>query len=392
MILRKISLRTRITLLTGAVILSVSLLLTFFSMHNADERLLSISQAPELNQAILYSDTDSSVPSIQIEASAAATVPDAAPDEQLLVAISTVTVAARQEFNVRSLFALAFISAGGMLAAWLLAGRALRPVRLLEAAVSDITAHNMAARLPVPAAQDEIGRLTASFNAMLDRLAYSFEQQKRFSSSVAHELKTPLATMKMSLQVAKMEGNELGAVTERSVDRLIGVVNSLLDLTNETVEAMDDEIALAPLLCELAGELRPLYADKKLKIICDADTGLPPVLGNAPLARRLLGNLIENAMKYNMPDGTVTLCAARDGDTIRVSVSDTGPGIPADALDRVFEPFYCVDPSRSRSFGGAGLGLSIARAIAERHGWTLTAENLPDGGAAFTVRIPWPCC
>lgn len=392
MIFRKISLRTRITLLTGAVILSVSLLLTFFSMHNADARLLSIAQAPELNQAVLYPDAVSSVPSTAAVVDPAADVSNGVPGDQLMVAISTVTVAARQEFNVRSLFALALISAGGMFFAWLLAGRALRPVRQLEAAVSDITAHNLAARLPAPDAHDEIGRLTVSFNAMLDRLAYSFEQQKRFSSSVAHELKTPLSTMKMSLQVAKMEGNEIGAVTERSVDRLIGVVSSLLELTNETVEAMDDEIALPPLLCELAGELRPLYADKRLKIICDADTGLPPVLGNAPLARRLFGNLIENAMKYNMPDGTVTLRAARDGDAIRVCVSDTGPGIPADALDRVFEPFYCVDPSRSRSFGGAGLGLSIARAIAERHGWTLAAENLPDGGAAFSVRIPSPSC
>ena len=202
MSLAKLSLRARIALLTGAVILTVSLLLTFFSMHNANEQLLSITQAPTLTEAV----RGAAVPAdAYVTVTGAADSPgvvnafpaDGQTGDAVLSTLSVAAVTARREFNYWSLLACALIAAGGMLAAWLLAGRALRPVRRLEAAVSDISARNLTYRLPAPAAQDEIGRLTCSFNAMLDRLEQSFERQKRFSSSVAHELKTPLATMKL---------------------------------------------------------------------------------------------------------------------------------------------------------------------------------------------------
>lgn len=389
-----ISLRARITLLTGAVILAVSVALTLASMQNAGARFAAIV-APSAKGDAAQGEMElefSPGPGLAEGQESATYTVESLEAQDLTIAVKIRTAQAERAFNAWSIVFLILFSAGGMGLAWVLAGRALAPVRRLEEAVSDVSARNLSERLPLPPARDEVGRLTGAFNDMLGRLEEAFEQQKRFSSSVAHELKTPLAAMKMSLQVARLEGqadDELLAVTERGVDRLIGVVGSLLDLTNESVEGLDERFALCPLLREAADDLTPLHHGGGLGLHYDFEDGGISVTGSAALARRLFGNLIENAMKYTAEGGEVSLSARRmpDGDVL-VSVGDSGPGIPEEALPHIFEPFYCADPSRSRKLGGAGLGLSIARAVAVRHGWELRAENRPGGGALFTVRIP----
>lgn len=372
----RLSLRIRITLLTGSVILAVSVALTLTSIKNA---------------VAGFDNIVSPVDAVSIQQDESESADDTILGEDVLYFIEIRTAEASQKFNDWSIVSLVLFSAGGMGLAWILAGRALAPVQRLEAAVSDISARNLSARLAVPETRDEVGRLTAAFNGMLGRLEQSFEQQKRFSSSVAHELKTPLATMKMSLQVARMEGqadDELLSVTERNVDRLIDVVGSLLDLTNESIEGLDDRIALCPLLREAAEELACLYHGRSLQIKYDfADEGIS-VAGSAVLIRRLFGNLIENAMKYNTVGGEIHISVKNKTGGVLAAVEDSGPGIPEEALPHIFEPFYCADPSRSRRLGGAGLGLSVALTVAERHGWELSAENRREGGAVFTVEIP----
>lgn len=385
-IYNSISLRTRITLLTGAVILAVSIALTLTSMHNAGRQIgtIDISAAPSVSVTRKPYEIQNE-PDKEIDASLRS-------EDEYVMSFQVSKREAERAFNVWSIVSLVLFSVGGMGLAWLLAGQALAPVRRLEAAVTEISARNLSARLPVPAARDEVGRLTDAFNDMLARLEQSFAQQKRFSSSVAHELKTPLATMKMSLQVARMEGQadgELLAVTERGVDRLIGVVSSLLDLTNESLADLHERIALCDLLRETADELAALYEARGLRVSRCFVREPIVVSGSPALVHRLFGNLIENAMKYNVQGGEVRLSVMRLGDgSIQVSVEDTGSGIPEEALPHIFEPFYCVDPSRSRRLGGAGLGLSVAQAIAQQHGWALSAHNRVGGGAVFLVTIP----
>ena len=228
---------------------------------------------------------------------------------------------------------------------------------------------------------------------MLDRLENAFESQKRFSSNVAHELKTPLATMKMSVQVAQLETKdpadlEFFKAFERGANRLSDVVTSLLALSDETVVLFDDQINFASLLRKAVIELQPLYENKKLHIEYIFEVSELSVAGNRRLVQQLLNNLVENAMKYTPSNGTIWLSTSRRDSMLLVIVADNGAGIPEAALKHIFEPFYCVDASRSRKLGGAGLGLSIAYKVAEQHGWQLSAANAPIGGAVFTISIP----
>ena len=380
-----LTLRARITLLAGAVILGVSLALTLVSMQNAGVQFNALSS--QFSVEVIPPESESAA----IKEDGVIGDDDGISGQGGEVMIDPRTEEARRAFNLWSFLSLFLFSGIGMGLAWVLAGRALAPLRDLEAAVSEISAGNLSSQLPERALPDEVGRLTAAFNRMLERLNQSFERQKRFSSSVAHELKTPLSTIKMSLQVARMEGEadeELLAVTERNVDRLIDVVGSLLELTHEMAAGPVEEIALCPLLRDIVQELTPLYAHRQLHVSYDF-VEVPPTAGDPPLVRRLFGNLIENAMRYNRTGGEIHIgVTAASGVGCRVSVADTGPGIPQASLPLLFEPFYCVDQSRSRHLGGAGLGLSIARAIANQHGWILTAGNRDGGGAVFTVDMP----
>lgn len=384
----RLSLRMRITLLTGLVILAVSLTLTLVSMQNAGVQFNSLASQFSI---------DAIPPESELIRSDGNTryiddIPATASEENGEIMLDTRTAEAIRVFNLWSVLYLFLFSGVSMVLVWLLAGRALIPLRDLEAEVSEISAGNLSSQLPEPAMPDEVGRLTVAFNRMLNRLNQSFEQQKRFSSSVAHELKTPLATIKMSLQLARMEGaadEELLSMTERNVDRMTNVVGSLLELTNEIATGPSEKILLCPLLVETTKELMPLYEERNIHVSYDFSNEYSAVLGTPPLVRRLFSNLIENAFRYNQTDGQLHIGVSYDpGVGYSITIEDTGPGLPEEALPLLFEPFYCVDQSRSRKLGGAGLGLSIALSIAKQHGWTLSAANRTGRGALFTVNIP----
>ena len=473
-LLNKLSLRLRITLITGLVICVTALCLTFTSIYNNRAALISIVPAtihdlafsadlsadqvesdgksvpirdynlsaglPEDFHLSVPIDAPPPIPSSDIDrgsgglaagspagagltgaGSADSGQPGSAvvggegsaeegsgPDAEIRATVKIVNAAtftdtftikaldARQAFNYRSYLILALITSAGMAISYFAAGRALRPVRQLDRAIAGISAQELSERLPEPGVRDEIGSLTMSFNAMLDRLEDSFQRQKRFSSNVAHELKTPLATMKMSLQMLAMddqalpaESQDILAIMERGVNRLIDLVGDLMTLANEGLENLDEPICPARLLQTSAEELLPLYEKKHLRLEYAFPAEEIWIPGNAGLARQALSNLVENAMKYSQEDGSLRLGVAQNADgEVLISVANSCAGIPEQSLDKIFEPFYCVDPSRSRKMGGAGLGLSIVKSIADRHGWRVQAESLPDFGAVFTILVP----
>lgn len=387
-----ITLRMRITLLTGIVIAVIALLLTMASMLNARQELYSLSgtamQIISEEKLETKNNPSSANPPL-------GTIPDEGSNllSNREILIMQAELAARQRFNIFSIICLISAVIIGMLSAYTLAGRALLPVHELSLAASEINAENLHSRLTSSGMPDDIGSLINTFNLMLDRLANAFESQKRFSSNVAHELKTPLATMKMSVQVAQLETKdpadlEFFKAFERGANRLSDVVTSLLALSDETVVLFDDQINFASLLRKAVIELQPLYENKKLHIEYIFEVSELSVAGNRRLVQQLLNNLVENAMKYTPSNGTIWLSTSRRDSMLLVIVADNGAGIPEAALKHIFEPFYCVDASRSRKLGGAGLGLSIAYKVAEQHGWQLSAANAPIGGAVFTISIP----
>ncbi len=487
-----ISLRGRIALLTGGIILAVSLTLTWASMFNAGAHLNAfydavidttgdpagqgdpvnqgdpagqgdpvsqgelagqgnqgsqrndVHQGEQGSEGIGENQGDTGGLSDHGPVAPAGDVNCRATREDTLPA--GLVVEMKRQFNYWSYAYLLLIAGLGMAASWFLAGRALAPVRRLSEAAVRVSGSNLAERIEECPAKDEIGELTCAFNGMMDRLEESFERQKRFSSNVAHELKTPLATMKMSLQMGRLEyeGNAgkneensvdgddaagIFTIAERSVDRLIGVVNDLLVLTNEGTLTMTDEIRLSELLQDVISELQPVYEHKKLHVDLEFERDFY-ICGDAGLVHRLFFNLVENAMKYNRQEGTVriaarvagedrtpTRLAGEDGTPARVagedrieekpqgdagpqgtverknrgivvSVSDTGQGMQPEELEHIFEPFYCVDVSRSKKLGGVGLGLSIVKAAAERHGFVVSAESTLGEGSVFHVLIP----
>ena len=414
----RISLRGRITLLTGVVILAVSLMLTGASMYNAGEHFNAFYDAVNLTLAEPAGEKEPD-PSVEAEPQKTQTSPagpqayesvvdtqseDAVRDLDYSVVPAVLVVKMKQQFNYWSYAYLLLIAGLGMAASWFLAGRALAPVKQLSEAAVKVSGSNLTERIQESSAKDEIGELTCAFNGMMDRLEESFERQKRFSSNVAHELKTPLATMKLSLQMGRMEYESEGvqdgknsegsedaagifAVAERSADRLIGVVNDLLVLTSEGTLPMTDEICLPELLRDVVSELQPIYTSKELTVEFDIEEGLC-VRGDAGLVSRLFFNLAENAMKYNRPGGTVRIAIHRTPQGICASISDTGQGIGAEEMKHIFEPFYCADISRSRKLGGVGLGLSIAKSAAERHGFEVRAESEKGKGSTFSVIMP----
>jgi two-component system, OmpR family, sensor kinase len=291
-------------------------------------------------------------------------------------------------------------AAGSLLAGWLLAGRALRPVATLTATAEAIaSSRGFGRRVPVPAAaaRDELGRLATTFNGMLASLEQAYEAERRFVSDASHELRAPLTAIQGNLDLLERqpglgEAERREAVSEasREARRLAQLVADLLALARADagVALRRQPVELDRVALETFGAARHLAHGQRLEI----GTLEPAVVeGDPDRLKQLLLILLDNALKYTPPDGTVTLALSRDGPgptPIVLTVRDTGVGIPPDALPRVFERFYRADPARGRDPGGTGLGLPIARWIAEQHGGEIALCSQPGAGTVATVRLP----
>jgi heavy metal sensor kinase len=287
-------------------------------------------------------------------------------------------------------------SAGG----YFLARKSLAPVVGMSSQAGRISAANLHERLAVQNEKDELGHLAASFNGLLDRLDESFERQRRFMSDASHELRTPVAILRGEAEVAlSREGRSIGeyreslAVLDAEARRLTHIVEDLFTLTRADagqypISAHD--FYLDELVADCVRSVRTLALAKEISLATDAGGELP-IHADENLLRRMILNLIDNAVKYTPKGGSVTISCRQEGQEYAISISDTGPGIAPELQPRIFERFFRADKARSRSEsdgGGAGLGLSIARWIAEAHNGRLELKQSGPGGSMFTAFLP----
>ena len=297
----------------------------------------------------------------------------------------------KADYRKNSLIISAVLALLGGVATYFISGHALRPIREFSDKIEKVQAQNLADSRIEENQVKELNQLSVSYNRMLERLSDAFEIQRQFTANAAHELRTPLALMQVQLDLYHSNshpGNDadtvqmIQMVTEQN-DRLNKMVKTLLDMSELQTVGRDDEIILDALVDEVLEDLEPLAEGKNIRLIgkCKDIT----MVGSDILIYRLVYNLVENAIKYNHLGGQVTVTADRKEKHVYLSVEDTGAGIPEELKERVFEPFFRVDKSRSRELGGVGLGLALVREIVRVHDGSITVKSNPSGGTIFEV-------
>lgn len=297
----------------------------------------------------------------------------------------------KADYRKNSLIISAVLALLGGVATYFISGHALRPIREFSDKIEKVQAQNLADSRIEENQVKELNQLSVSYNRMLERLSAAFEIQRQFTANAAHELRTPLALMQVQLDLYHSNSHPdndadtvqmIKMVTEQN-DRLNKMVKTLLDMSELQTVGRDDEIILDALVDEVLEDLEPLAEGKNIRLIgkCKDIT----MVGSDILIYRLVYNLVENAIKYNHSGGQVTVTADRKEKHVYLSVEDTGTGIPEELKERVFEPFFRVDKSRSRELGGVGLGLALVREIVRVHDGSITVKSNPSGGTIFEV-------
>ena len=297
----------------------------------------------------------------------------------------------KADYRKNSLIISAVLALLGGVATYFISGHALRPIREFSDKIEKVQAQNLADSRIEENQVKELNQLSVSYNRMLERLSAAFEIQRQFTANAAHELRTPLALMQVQLDLYHSNSHPdndadtvqmIKMVTEQN-DRLNKMVKTLLDMSELQTVGRDDEIILDALVDEVLEDLEPLAEGKNIRLIgkCKDIT----MVGSDILIYRLVYNLVENAIKYNHSGGQVTVTADRKENHVYLSVEDTGAGIPEELKERVFEPFFRVDKSRSRELGGVGLGLALVREIVRVHDGSIVVKSNPSGGTIFEV-------
>lgn len=299
----------------------------------------------------------------------------------------------KADYKRKSLVFSVMMALFGGVITYFICGRALKPLNEFSKKIEEVQAQNLADSEIEENDVKELNQLSVSYNRMLKRLSEAFETQRQFTANAAHELRTPLAVMQVQLDVynsSEHPDNDACAtqtiqmVTEQN-ERLSKMVKTLLDMSELQTVARDDEIALDALVEEVLADLEPLAQEKHIQL----DQTCEPVsmMGSDILIYRLVYNLVENAIKYNRLDGTVTVSVTEENDRTCIRVEDTGNGIPEELKGRVFDPFFRVDKSRSRALGGVGLGLALVHEIVRVHDGEITIKDNKAGGTTFEVRF-----
>lgn len=297
----------------------------------------------------------------------------------------------KADYKRNSLIITVLLALLGGVVTYFISGHALRPIREFSDKIEEVQAQNLSDSRIEENNVKELNQLGISYNKMLERLSDAFEIQRQFTANAAHELRTPLALMQVQLDLynsASHPGNDadtlqtIKMVTEQN-DKLNRMVKTLLDMSELQTVGRDDKIILDAIVEEVLADLEPLAMEKNIKLIgkCEDAT----MIGSDILIYRLVYNLVENAIKYNHPLGQVTVTAYQRNKHVYVSVEDTGSGIPKELRERVFEPFFRVDKSRSRELGGVGLGLAFVREIVRVHDGSICIKSGKTGGTIFEV-------
>lgn len=297
----------------------------------------------------------------------------------------------KADYKRNSLIITVLLALLGGVVTYFISGHALRPIREFSDKIEEVQAQNLSDSRIEENNVKELNQLGISYNKMLERLSEAFEIQRQFTANAAHELRTPLALMQVQLDLynsASHPGNDadtlqtIKMVTEQT-DKLNRMVKTLLDMSELQTVGRDDKIILDAIVEEVLADLEPLAVEKNIKLIgkCEDAT----MIGSDILIYRLVYNLVENAIKYNHPLGQVTVTAYQRNKHVYLSVEDTGSGIPKELRERVFEPFFRVDKSRSRELGGVGLGLAFVREIVRVHDGSIYIKSGKTVGTIFEV-------
>ena len=300
----------------------------------------------------------------------------------------------KEDYKKNSLLISAILALIGGVVTYFISGHALRPIREFSDKIEEVQAQNLADSRIEENKVKELNQLSVSYNKMLERLSDAFEIQRQFTANAAHELRTPLSLMQVQLDLynsTRHPDNDadtlqtIKMITEQN-GRLSKMVKTLLDMSELQTVGQDDKIMVDALVDEVLADLDPLAQEKNIKLTgkCKNIT----MVGSDILIYRLVYNLVENAIKYNHSGGQVTVTAYRKEKHVYLSVEDTGNGIPEELRERVFEPFFRVDKSRSRELGGVGLGLALVREIVRVHDGSITVRSNPSGGTVFDVILP----
>lgn len=297
----------------------------------------------------------------------------------------------KADYKKRSLLFSTLMALLGGVVTYYIVGHALKPLKKFSDKIEEVQAQNLSDSRIEENEVKELNQLSVSYNKMLERLSEAFEMQRQFTANAAHELRTPLALMQVQLDLYnstehpgndECTGHTIAMITEQN-ERLSKVVKTLLDMSELRITVRDEKIMVDALVEEVLEDLEPLAAEKNVELIgkCKPVT----MTGSDILIYRLVYNLVENAIKYNHPEGKVTVTACQKEKKVILSVADTGSGIPGELRERVFEPFFRVDKSRSRELGGVGLGLALVHEIVKAHDGSISIKDNPSGGTVFEV-------
>ena len=376
--MKRISLQWRITLMTvlliGVTCVAMNLLLCSSGVYYMD----TIADSLQGSGTVILN-----------EAGAASFDPQLiAPNEELTIVVD----GAQGRFRTTNWYITAAVTLLSGILAYFVSGRALKPLRSFASQVEMVQMTNLADMKIDEDVLPEFKQLSRSFNQMLERLNTAFSAQRQFTGNAAHELRTPLALMQAQLELfsaehpdVRPETAEFLSLLREQTERLIQMTRTLLEMSNLRQVARNERIQLAPMIEEIFTDLAPL--SEKLGVTLTAE-GDGIMTGSDALIYRLIFNLTENAVKYNRQGGSVRVSVTQKPEKLLLRVSDTGCGIPEEYQRSIFQPFFRVDKSRSREYGGAGLGLSLVWEIADLHGGSVWVEESSDKGTTIAVELP----
>lgn len=311
-----------------------------------------------------------------------------APNEELTIVVD----GAQGSFRTTNWYITAVVTLLSGMLTYFVSGRALKPLRSFASRVEQVQLNNLADMRIDEDVIPEFQQLSHSFNQMLERLNNAFAAQRQFTGNAAHELRTPLTLMQAQLDLFSSEHPdvlpetaEFLALLREQTERLTRLTKTLLEMSNLRQVARNEQIQLAPMIEEIFTDLAPLVEKRGITLEADGDGVMT---GSDALIYRLIFNLTENAVKYNRPGGSVKVCVTQETEKLLIRVSDTGCGIPDEYQQSIFQPFFRVDKSRSREYGGAGLGLSLVWEIANLHGGSVWVEESSEKGTTIAVELP----
>ena len=374
--MKKLSLQWRITLMTALLICSTCMAMNWLigcsGRHYMDSIGANLSTAIDPSEgAVEYFDPSR---------------------EGLDPNLTIVIYGAQNSFTATNWYITAAVTLLGGILAYFVSGRALRPLRTFVAQVEKVQPNNLADMKITEEVLPEFRQFSDSFNQMLERLDEGFTAQRQFTGNAAHELRTPLALMQAQVELFSAEHPDVLPETadflrllREQTERMTQMTRTLLEMCGLQAVPCTDHIELGPMIDEIFADLAPLAEKNNITLERDGDGVMT---GSDTLIYRLLFNLTENAIKYNRPGGSVRLSVTPEPEKLLIRVSDTGPGIPEHFQRSVFQPFFRVDKSRSREYGGVGLGLSLVWEIVKLHGGTVCVENSSEAGTTVAVSLP----